>query len=241
MASVGALTGPVAARTEVLLVPIGSVEQHGPHLPLATDSMIAAEVCRRTVQVLVAQGVPAALAPCLEYGASGEHEGFDGTMSIGTDALRSVLVELGRSARRWVRRLVFVSGHGGNVGAMAAAVRLLLAEGSDVAWTTCAEPDFDAHAGHAETSLLLAIAPATVRTECAVAGNTASIESLWPALRTGGVSAVSPNGVLGDPSAASAEDGRRMLAALVDRVVDQVLAGRVDENGALARRHTVSS
>lgn len=239
MPAVGELTGVVAARTEVLLVPLGSVEQHGPHLPLSTDSYIATEVCRRTVEVFVTQGVSAVMAPCLEYGASGEHEGFDGTISIGAEALRVVLVELGRSARRWARRLVLVSGHGGNVGAMVEAVRLLVAEGSDIAWTTCAEPDFDAHAGHAETSLMLAIAPATVRMASAVVGNTAPVEELWPALRAGGVAAVSPNGVLGDPAAASAEEGHRMLAALTDRVACQIRTGRVDRDGALRRRPTV--
>lgn len=239
MPDLGQLTAAAAASTEVLLVPLGSVEQHGPHLPLSTDSIIAGEVCRWVVEALVLQGVSAAIAPCLEYGSSGEHEGFEGTISIGADALRLVLVELGRSARRWAHRLVLVSGHGGNAGAMAAAVRLLTAEGSDICWTTCGEPGFDAHAGHAETSLLLAIAPETVRSGCAVAGNTAPVSTLWPALLSDGVAAVSPNGVLGDPRGASAEEGHRMLDALVDRIVGQIRDARVDSNGALLRPLTL--
>jgi len=237
--ALGELTGAVAAQTDVLLIPLGSVEQHGPHLPLSTDSLIAREVCRRVVEVLVAQGISAAVAPCVEYGSSGEHEGFDGTISIGADALRVVLVELGRSARRWARRLVLVSGHGGNVGAMIDAVRLLTAEGSDICWTTCAEPGFDAHAGHAETSLMLAIAPAAVRLGCAAAGNTAPVGELWPVLRSEGVVGVSPNGVLGDPRGACVEDGHRMLGALTERIARQVRTARVDDDGALTRRSTV--
>lgn len=237
--ALGELTGAVAAQTDVLLIPLGSVEQHGPHLPVSTDSLIAREVCRRVVEALVGQGVSAAVAPCLEYGSSGEHEGFDGTISIGADALRVVLVELGRSARRWAGRLVLVTGHGGNVGAMIDAVRLLSAEGSDICWTTCAEPGFDAHAGHAETSLMLAIAPTAVRLGCAAVGNTAPVAELWSVLRSEGVRAVSPNGVLGDPRGASVEDGHRMLVALTDRIVCQIRTGRVDGDGALLRPSTV--
>jgi creatinine amidohydrolase/Fe(II)-dependent formamide hydrolase-like protein len=71
-----------------LVVPVGSVEQHGPHLPLSTDTKIAAAVADRLAGLV---------APPVAFGASGEHEGFAGTVSIGTEALRSVLVEMGRS------------------------------------------------------------------------------------------------------------------------------------------------
>ncbi len=72
------------------------------------------------------------VAPPIGYGASGEHESFSGTVSIGTSALRLLLVEFGRSAASWARRLVFVNGHGGNVEALAAAAALLRYEGRDV-------------------------------------------------------------------------------------------------------------
>ncbi|WP_220093661.1 mycofactocin biosynthesis peptidyl-dipeptidase MftE [Flexivirga caeni] len=234
----GAVTSAAATGTQVLLVPLGSVEQHGPHLPLSTDSLIATAVCDRVAAALRAAGVDATAAPCLDFGASGEHEGFDGTVSIGCDALRLVLVELVRSARRWADRIVLVSGHGGNIGAMIEAVHLLMRERPAIAWTTCAEPGFDAHAGHAETSMLLAIAPECVRLDRAEAGNTTPASQLWPQLRQGGVAAVAPNGVLGDPRSATAPDGERMLSALADRIATQVLAmtdGGVDDRGALVR------
>lgn len=242
-ASLGGLTSVDAAGTAVLLVPLGSVEQHGPHLPLSTDSHIAREVCRRVVEQLAGQGISPAVAPCLEYGSSGEHEGFAGTISIGAEALRHVLVELVRSARRWADQVVLVSGHGGNVGAMVQAVRLLRFEEPIVAWTTCAEPDFDAHAGQAETSMMLVIAPGSVRLEHAAAGNTTPAAKLWPTLRTGGVAAVSPNGVLGDPRTATAVDGERMLTALARRITAQIVAmnaGGVDHTGALVRERSLA-
>ena len=88
---------PDLPEAPLLVVPLGSVEQHGPHLPLTTDTAIADAVARAAVPSLGG----ALLAPALAYGASGEHEGFPGTISIGTAALTGLLVEYGRSACRW--------------------------------------------------------------------------------------------------------------------------------------------
>jgi creatinine amidohydrolase len=178
-----------------LLVPLGALEQHGPHLPLDTDARIAAAVAA----LATADDGALLVAPPLAYGASGEHEGFPGTLSIGHEALRAVLVELGRSALRWATRLVFVNGHGGNLPTVPDAVAQLRREGRDVAWWPCAPAGGDAHAGRTETALLLALAPAAVRAEAAEPGATVPLAELLPALRAGGVAAVSPNGVLGEP------------------------------------------
>jgi creatinine amidohydrolase len=193
-----------------LLVPVGSLEQHGPHLPLDTDTRVATAVAGRAA----AQEPSVLVAPAVAYGASGEHEAFAGTVSIGHEALRAVLVELGRSAARWAQRLVLVNGHGGNLPTVAEAVVQLRREGRDAAWFGCGVPGGDAHAGRAETSMLLALAPDLVRLDAAAAGNTASLRELLPALRSGGVAAVSPNGVLGDPAGASAEEGERLLTEM---------------------------
>jgi mycofactocin precursor peptide peptidase len=197
-----------ARRT--LLVPVGSVEQHGPHLPLDTDARIATAVARRAA----GDDRGLLLAPAVTYGASGEHEGFPGTVSIGHEALRLLLVELGRSAASWAGRLVFVNGHGGNVATVRAAVERLRYEGRDAAWFGCTVADGDAHAGRTETSIVLALAPALVRRGRAAAGATAGLAELLPALRSGGVAAVSPNGVLGDPAGASAGEGEALLDAM---------------------------
>ena len=116
------------------------MEQHGPHLPLATDAIVAAAVAREAARVLASHGAQVVVAPTAAYGASGEHEGFPGTMSIGHEALHAVLVELGRSACRWAAGVVFVNGHGGNVPTLKKAVELLRYEGRAVAWTSCDLP-----------------------------------------------------------------------------------------------------
>lgn len=208
MSLLGERTWP-ELRGGVLLVPVGSTEQHGPHLPLDTDTRIAVAVARR------AAGAGVAVAPAIAFGASGEHEGFAGTVSIGHEALRAVLVELGRSASRWAQRIVFVNGHGGNLPTVPDAVALLRGEGRDAVWFACAPTAGDAHAGRTETSIMLALAPELVRLDAAAPGNTAPIAELLPALRAGGVAAASPNGVLGDPTGASAVEGERLLATMV--------------------------
>ncbi|QEN12744.1 mycofactocin biosynthesis peptidyl-dipeptidase MftE [Mycolicibacterium sp. ELW1] len=199
-----------------ILIPVGSTEQHGPHLPLDTDTRIATAVARAATDDLNGSGHDQfLLAPAIAYGASGEHEGFAGTVSIGTAALTTVLVEYGRSACGWARRVVFVNGHGGNLEAMRSAVRLLRTEGRDAAWCPCIAEGGDAHAGHTETSVLLHISPADVRTDAWCSGNRAPLATLLPQMRLGGVAAVSEVGVLGDPTTATPVEGERIFAQMV--------------------------
>jgi mycofactocin precursor peptide peptidase len=209
-----------AVRSPLLAVPLGSTEQHGPHLPLDTDTRVAraltAGLARRRGDVLV--------APALAYGASGEHAGFAGTLSIGAEALERLLVELVRSASAFCRGSVLVCGHGGNRDALDGAVARLRSEGRPALGWMATVPGGDAHAGRTETSLLLALAPGRVRRRRAVAGEATPLAELMPRLRAEGVAAVSPNGVLGDPAGASAAEGTRLLAGLLDDLVAAVTA-----------------
>jgi mycofactocin system creatininase family protein len=248
-----------AGAPTTLIVPLGATEQHGPHLPLSTDTTIAVALA----EAAAGRTTDAVVAPALPYGSSGEHQDFAGTLSIGAEATALVLVELGRSATETFPRGLFVNAHGGNAAPLRAAVSRLRDEGRDArAWA----PRFggDAHAGRTETSLMLALeaeaeadpaplpAPdrdrgrpsltptergrpslaigerrstalgvverrsTAVRVGLAEAGNDGALGELIDRLRTDGVRAVSPNGVLGDPAGASAAEGRALLAAAVD-------------------------
>jgi mycofactocin system creatininase family protein len=214
--ALASMTWPEVGRS-VLAVPLGSTEQHGPHLPLSTDTMVATALAERLAEARD----DVVVAPPLPYGSSGEHAGFPGTLSIGQRALEVVLVELGRSADDFAG-LVFVNGHGGNAAPLHRAVTALTAEGRRaMAWSPRVV-DGDAHAGRTETSLLLAIAPHLVRAPMAAAGATAPLAELLPALRAGGVQAVSANGILGDPEGASATEGRALLDELTADLVATV-------------------
>lgn len=223
MTSLERLTSPQAASVaeRLLVVPLGATEQHGPHLPLTTDTDIAAELARR----LAAIEPRVVIAPPVAYGSSGEHQAFAGTLSIGADAVEHLLVELGRSATETWNRILFLSTHGGNAVAVRAATRRLRSEGRDVeSWSP--RWSGDAHAGSSETSLMLAIDERRVDVDrmALAVGALEPLEDLLGTLRSQGVAAVSPNGVLGDATTAAAAHGYELLeattatlAAFVDR------------------------
>jgi mycofactocin precursor peptide peptidase len=219
-----ATSNQLSSVSPAILIPLGSTEQHGPHLPLDTDTRIATAVARGAEAALRARLEQDWLvAPAIAYGASGEHQSFAGTVSIGTDALAIMLIEFGRSVSCWARRVVFVNGHGGNTEALSRAVGLLRAEGRDAGWSPCAAAGADAHAGHTETSLLLHISPTDVLTDRWLAGNGQPLSELLPSMRHGGVAAVSSTGVLGDPTTATGAEGKRLFAEMVDGCVRRIL------------------
>jgi mycofactocin precursor peptide peptidase len=241
--ALGDLTWPeveeLAADGAVLAVPVGATEQHGPHLPMATDTDVVMALAAR----LAAQRRDVIVAPPVGYGSSGEHSSFAGAISIGGDALELMLVELGRSAAETFRHVLFLSAHGGNDGPVTRATDRLRAESYDVvAWMPGHHPALvpaeaigvadrgrprrdilaDAHAGRVETSIQLSLGPDRVRRGLAAADNTAPIAELMPVLRTSGVRAVSPNRVLGDPVGASADEGTELLRWLESQLLSVV-------------------
>jgi creatinine amidohydrolase len=132
--------------------------------------------------------------------------------------LELVVLELVRSASRWVERTVLISGHGGNAAALRGAERRLRAEERAVlTWMPDTE-DGDAHAGRVETSLLLALAPGHVRVDRLAPGNRTGLSELMATIRERTVRSVSPNGVLGDPRGASAAEGHDLLERMGDEL-----------------------
>ncbi len=223
MAALGSSTSPeIAAGSEAapltLLLPLGSTEQHGPHLPLDTDTRIAQAVAAGMALRLDSVRV----APAISISASDEHRGFAGTLSVGTRVLTEMLIEIVANAGPEFERIVAINGHGGNAYALRAATEVCKARGRALEVWSVRLPGADAHAGRTETSLMLAIAEDLVHLDLAEPGAAEPIEELLPKMIEGGVREVSANGVLGDPTGANAAEGTRLLAALIDDAVTQL-------------------
>lgn len=166
------------ASDGVLILPVGATEQHGPHLPVGTDSM-GAEYVARAAATALSDRFPVAVAPTLWYGSSPHHLPFGGTMSLDAGTFLAVLMDLGRSlAKASFRRLFIVNGHGGNHELIGIAARdLALEEGIEVAacsWWAMAHQDLASagaaeigrlpgHAGAFESSVVLALDATLVR------------------------------------------------------------------------------
>ncbi|TDT33340.1 mycofactocin biosynthesis peptidyl-dipeptidase MftE [Naumannella halotolerans] len=213
-----------AAPESLVLLPLGAVEQHGPHLPLITDTLIAERVAAAAAGKLEGRIL---VAPAISYGASGEHEGFPGTVSVGAHALQLLLLEYGRSCLRWASRLVIVNAHGGNLAPLTQAVARLRYEGRDVTWFACAPAasaadDRDSHAGAWETSLVLHLRPELVDLPAMAPGVTQPLSALLPSMLLDGVRGVSASGVLGDPTRATGKAGAEHFAGIVDRLVEAI-------------------
>jgi creatinine amidohydrolase len=206
-----------AARVAVL--PVGSFEQHGPFLPLATDTVIACTIAQE-----IAAAYPVQVLPPVTISCSHEHAAWAGTVSVSAQTLYSVIRDIADSLRlSGVPKLVLVNGHGGNYvlanivqesrGAMALfpglpdVVRARAAAGMQ----TSVEADM--HAGELETSVLLHAHPELVRPGFAAADSVADDR---PHLLTLGMTAYTTSGVIGRPSLASAAKGKALLESLVE-------------------------
>jgi len=229
------LTSPeVEARMaegfDTALVVLGAIEQHGPHLPAATDSIIGEVVADRVAAELGGT----LIAPIIPIGCSAEHREFAGTISLRQETLASLIEDVCRSlVEQGFRWIVVISWHGGNDRALALAREGL---GGMIGSRIWCQPQLDAglqvnasaaralgvdaaragaHAGHAESSIMLAISPGQVRLDQLARGFVGDLSSVWHILTSQGLRPVTANGVLGDPNGASGRDGFNYLDAHV--------------------------
>lgn len=206
----------------VAVLPIGSHEQHGPHLPLVTDTVVATVLARSVADVY-----PVRVLPPVSFSCSHEHAAWAGTVSISATTLVALVRDVAASLRRdGIRSLVLVNGHGGNY-VLGNVVQEASVTGPSVLPMALfpQEPDWlaaradaglessyvaDMHAGELETSILLHTHPHLVRPP--LRDETADER---PHLLSRGMAAYTVSGVVGRPTLASAEKGRAVLASLV--------------------------
>jgi creatinine amidohydrolase/Fe(II)-dependent formamide hydrolase-like protein len=238
----GELTWPAAKErlkeVDVALLPVGSIEQHGPHLPLDTDAFDADYLARQVAEAC--QDPKPLVLPLIPYGVSYHHEGFSGTISISPETLSQMVYEIGVSmARQGITKLVIINGHGGNGPALHFAAQMInrdahiftcvdTGESSDADIVALTETPNDVHAGEIETSTSLAVRPDLVRIKAAKKFvprfsnrylNFSSKRSVgWYAY----TAKLSPSGVLGDPTKADRDKGRRMWELMINNLVEFV-------------------
>ncbi len=224
-----------------VIVPLGALEQHGPHLPLSTDQIIAEALASEAA----ARSGECAVAPCLPVGVSPHHLGFAGTASVAAQTMAEVQADVVSSLLNHGFRCAYVvTGHAGNAGSMAEAERRLAeAFASRVVsfadWPAQRKAVHAAaeamgldpqrvgtHAGHFETSIMCLLRPDLVDSAAAEPGWIGPAAAAGEALRSRGMAALSPIGVVGDPTGAGAEAGRAYLDALVEHVASGIARHR---------------
>lgn len=230
----------------IAVLPTGSLEQHGPHLPLGTDSLVADALSRRVAEEL---GEDAVLCPLIPIGMSEHHLEFAGTLTVRADTYLGLIDDVLESLHHHgIRRVLIVNGHGGNIDALRLAARqarrdrrMLIAStmwsvtAADVA-SEIATSETYGHACEVETSLMLSLSPDLVDMSAAeeVVGQPSTLDPMIapPRARVDEptwASEWSSSGALGEPNTADAEAGAAVVEAYVERVVQ--FARRMLERG----------
>ena len=227
----------IASGRTTIVIAVGAVEQHGPHLPLLVDAVrgdrLAVEVAQRLGDALV--------APTIRVGCSEHHMGFPGTLTLRRNTLEAICLDYVVSlSRHGFDRICFVPSHGGNFGPLSDMLEdLRAAVGPECrvdaytdlvgfmefwrAGISASEPELvdrvGGHADIAETSEMLALRPDLVREEKAEAGHVQRFdEALMDRIFRDGFRAVTPNGILGDARGASEEMGEQCISNAADGI-----------------------
>ena len=227
----------------VIIQPIGAIEQHGHHLPIAVDSAISLGVLGKALEKLDDR-VAAYALPCLYYGKSNEHYGFPGTVTLNAETLLSLIKEVALSIyKAGFRKLILMNSHGGQPQIMEIAARDIHQENPDFdvfpffTWRvpnvtksllSPEELEYGIHAGDAETSLMLALLPEQVKMDLAVKeypqnlpqDSLLTMEGKLPFAWL--TKEISDTGVIGDATVASKEKGHKILASLAEGWVSAI-------------------
>jgi creatinine amidohydrolase len=212
-----------------VIVPVGAIEQHGPHLPVAVDSFLGQVWVEQLIARLPSEA-SCYIAPPITVGKSNEHTGFPGTLTISKETLRAQLLTIARQAKSWgFAQFAVLNTHGGNLAVLIYTLREIssqlglragLLSSGVAADVSPQEATFGYHANEVETSLLLATAAPFVRMADAVCeyparlGDTRELRpERAPATYAWVSQDVSRSGVMGDATAATEEKGRRWLEA----------------------------
>jgi creatinine amidohydrolase len=227
----------LARAREVGLVPVGATEQHGPHLPTGTDTIIATALCDAASAQTGAPVLPAVAVGC----SYGHGTMLPGQLSLSPELLAAVLCEYARwASSSGLTRLLFVNAHFGNVGALSAATDELRLRHPElragianwwaldplVAAEMTADGD-DVHANRAETALMMHIAPDLVHADRLHGAD--DPDRTDPLVFRYTAAVLSKNGVTGRPSEASPDLGAKLFGLTVEALVDRVVRGRVEE------------
>lgn len=230
--------------SRIVIVPVGSFEAHGSHLPLSTDTLIAESIAELAAKKLNDRGVKVMVGPTIPLGCSGEHLHFPGTLSLSPEIMINLIYQVCLSLHRsGFKHIILLNGHGGNEAPLkAAAVKLRDELGLIVAiinWFELISEGKTDHAGPIETSIILSYKPKLVNEHWKLPSNKARrgyisfkqpaqipLPDMWN--HTDGL------GYLGNPASASAERGESLIEEASDRLVSYIL--RVKSKGFLFGR-----
>ncbi len=226
----------LAGGRETVVMAFGATEQHGRHMPLATDALIGDRFARE-----LAERLDAFVAPTVRVGCSSHHLSFPGTLSLSDQTFGAIVADLVSSlAGSGFKRIVLVPTHGGNFAPLGAAVEALPAEHRELVRAITdlgllfrvaqvAEDEFGVpiaegglHAGEWETSMLMASHPDAVHADRGEAGFVGDPEEAVGRMFEGGTAAVAANGVIGDPAKSSAEHGRRYWEIALEAALGEI-------------------
>lgn len=242
---------PAASEDTVVILPIGSTEQHGPHLPVDVDSQLATEVAVRAARIVVVSE-PVLVLPTLWVSLAEHHMNFGGTLTLDFSTFRAVIrCVVGSLSRQGFRRILLLNGHGGNVASLSVIVDELSREFAlplaAATYWEAASADFASllegqqnlrHACEAETSMMLSIAPDLVDVDAArrVEAPADGLTPVGGVVRARRMEEWSASGVVGTPSLANARKGALLLDAAAAAVASRILDGGIWPRSDRAKR-----